>query len=459
MTAISALSVDFEGTDGVYVYNTATSVNNPGAIGATQVTGSGTARFDGSNPKMGSTALRFDATANQVNARWDFTPVATTFWDDIYILTPSATGTGTPVILQWTDSTLATVVGSVRMNLADLSLQLRDGSTTVWTSAGLAPSTWVRLSIKSIPGSSTGHELKVYTSIAGNATSPDQQSGGVAATSAGAVNVASFRMGVLTNATMTFSVDRNRADNALEPAGLTTGNPPTVNAGPDLTKEVSTGTFTIAATDSPGGGLTISSRAWSILSGTAVTLSGQATATVTVTAPSTTGTTVLRYSVTDSAAQVTTDDVTLTWVAAGQTFYPVSDVSDAGAWTTQSGSSTGLFSVLDDPGTADNTDYIQSVQSPSAAAYRTRLTSRSTPSNTTGWYLSFTAWVSSDVGSSSVVWKLIDSDGTTVRKTWSAVTTLTTTPQEIQLPLTSGEVAAISGWGSGLILEAAATAS
>lgn len=359
----------------------------------------------------------------------------------------------------WLDSTGTITIGALRLN-ADMTISLRDASTAVWTSPSpLATNTWVRIAIKAIPGSATGHRCRIYTSSAGNAVTPDMDSGDQPCTNAGATNVASWRLGIASSSTTTFHIDRNRADNAVEPAGITTGLPPTVNAGPDLTKEVGSGTFTITATATPSSGTTITSRSWSILSGNTVTLSGQSADTVTVTAPtSTTGSTVLRYTANQSDGQSSTDDVTLTWVAAGQTLYPASDVSNTG-WQTQSGGSVNMFATIDDV-VLDTTDYLASGQlSAVASTYRTRLQSKPVPTNTTGWYLPVVVAVTSDTTTSSVVCKLYEADGTTLRKTWSAITTANTTPTEYQLTLTPAEVAAITSWTSGLVLEISATGS
>lgn len=450
MAAITALSADFEGAAGAA---------SAGAIGATSITGGGTATFSTTDPKQGSSDLQVTATASTVLARWDFTGV-TTFWCVFYMKTPSAAPSAAFTIANWLDSAGALTVGALRLN-TDMTVSLRDGSTAVWTSpTPLATNAWVRIAIKAVPGSSTGHRCRVYTSSAGNASTPDMDSGDVQCTNGGAANVGSWRIGISSSATTTLHIDRQRADNATEPAGLTTGAAPTVNAGPDLTKEVGSGTFTITATATPSSGTTILSRSWSILSGNTVTLSGQSTDTVTVTAPtSTTGSTVLRYTATASDAQSSTDDVTLTWVAAGQTLYPVSDVSNAGSWTTQSGGTSSLFATIDEP-VLDTTDYIATPQlTATSATVRFRLQAKPAPTNTTGWYLRLNVHVTTDVAASSLVAKLYESDGTTLRKTWSAITTASTSDNEFQLTLTSAEVAAITSWTSGLIVELGATGS
>jgi hypothetical protein len=456
MTAITALSADFEGTDGA----TATA----GSIGATSITGGGTATFSGTDPQQGSTDLQcVGGSGTQVNVRWDFTAV-TTFWDCFYFKTPSVAPAATTTIATWYGNSGLNLGGALRLN-TDMTLTLRDASTAVtWTggsgtsSPALPTNTWVRIAIKAVPGSTTGHRCRVYVGSNRHGTTPDLDSGNQTATAGTNTNVDSWRMGLATNGVNTVHLDRNRADDATEPAGLTVGGPPTVNAGPDLTKETGSGSFTITATATPASGATIASRSWQILSGLTVTLSGTTTDTVTVTAPtSTTGTTVLRYTATDNTSQSATDDVTLTWVAPGQTLYPVADVSNPGGYTTQSGGTTSLFGGIDDV-VLDTTDYVSTPQLGAVAVvYRLRLQSKPAPTNTTGWYLRINKRDTPDVATSSLIFKLYEADGTTLRKTWSAITTVNTTDTEYQLTLTSAEVAAITTWASGLIVEVSAT--
>lgn len=453
MAAITQLSMDAEGTDG--------ATASAGALGASAVTGSGTATFSGTAPKQGSTDVLVAATATTEILRWDLSTPVTTLWDVVYVKTPSSAPAASTTIASWFASDLITTVGAVRLN-TDMTVTLRDASTGVWTSPSALPTNaWVRLAIKAIPGSSTGHRLRVYTSLAGDAVTPDMDSGNQTCTNAAAADVGQLRLGVVSSSTLSLHFDRQRADNATEPAGITTGLPPTVNAGPDLTKETGSGTFTITGVPTPSSGTTIASRSWAILSGVTVALSGTTTDTVTVTAPaSTTGSTVLRYIAVASDGQSSPpDDVTLTWVAPGQTLYPAADVSNAGSWTTQSGGTSSLFASVDEP-VLDTSDYIATPQlSASAAGVKFRLGAKPAPTNTTGWYLRLNVRVTADVAASSLVAKLYESDGTTLRKTWSAITSANTTDTEFQLTLTAGEVAAITSWASGLIIELSATGS
>jgi hypothetical protein len=449
MAAITSLSQDFEGTDGA----TAT----PASLAATQTTGAGTFQYSAADPKQGSTCLQLvGGTGIAADVIYDFT-AATTFWLGFYVkitALPAAAFT----LASWWGNAGANQSGNLRIN-PDGTLAIRDLTTAKWTSVDPVPiNAWFRVAVKAIPGSATGHRVKLYTSSSGNGTVADQDSGDVTATNGAATNIDRLNIGVVTNGPVTVFLDRMRADNASEPAGLTTGLPPTVNAGPDLTKEVGSSAFTITATATPSSGTTIASRSWQRLSGVTVTLAGTTTDTVTVTPPtSTTGTTVLRYTATQADGQSTTDDVTLTWVAAGQTLYPAADVSNAGGWTTQAGGTTSLFATIDEP-VLDTSDYIASPQlTATAAVYRVRLQSKPAPTNTTGWYLRFNKRELPDVASISLTFKLYEADGTTLRKTWTAITTLNSADTEYQLTLTSGEVASITSWTSGLIVEVSET--
>lgn len=451
MAAITALAQDFEGTDGANA--------SAGSIGAASITGGATPTFSAADVQQGTTALRILTAANQVNARYDFTagPLA---WFGIYFKTPSVAPAATTTLMTWAGDANVNNIGNVRLN-TDMTMTIRDNNTAVYTTPTPLPvNTWVRIAVKAQPGSATGHRLRLYVGTSRHSVTPDFDSGNVTATNGIATNVDTFHVGLLTNGTNTVLYDRMRGDDAVEPAGVSVGGPPTVAAGPDLTKEVGSGTFTITGTAIPAGGATIASRSWQILSGNTVTLTGTTTDTVTVTAPtSTTGSTVLRYTATDTTGQSATDDVTLTWIAAGQTLYPAADVSNPGSWVTQAGSGSSLFATIDDI-VLDAADYITSPQlTASAVVYRLRLQAKPVPSNTTGWYLSVNLSVTPDTVASSVVFKLYEADGTTLRKTWAAITTAGVTDAEVQLTLTSGEVAAITSWTSGLILEVSATGS
>jgi hypothetical protein len=449
MTAITALSQDFEGTDG--------ATASAGSIGAAAIAGGGTVTFSAADPQQGTTALQCAAaTGQQTNIRYDFTAQSLA-WFSYYFKTPSTAPAATTTIMSWFGNSGANSIGNLRLG-TDMTVTIRDDVSGVYTTPALPVNTWVRIAVKAQPGSATGHRLRLYVGANRHGSTPDYDSGDKTATNGIATNVDSLHIGLITNGANTVYIDRMRADNATEPAGIPTGGPPTVNAGPDLTKETGSGSFTITATATPAGGASIASRSWQILSGVTVTLSGTTTDTVTVTAPtSTTGTTVLRYTATDNTSQSATDDVTLTWVAPGQTLYPVADVSNPGGYTTQSGGTTSLFGGIDDV-VLDTTDYVSTPQLGAVAAvYRLRLQSKPAPTNTTGWYLRVNKRDTPDVATSSLIFKLYEADGTTLRKTWSAITTVNTTDTEYQLTLTSAEVAAITTWASGLIVEVSAT--
>lgn len=458
MAAITALSQDFEGTDGVAI--------SAGAIGATQITGGGSPTFSAADPQQGATDAQLSAGAGtQVSIQYDFTAV-TTFWTCFYYKTPSVAPTAATAILNWFGNAGANLGGSVRLN-TDMTLSIRDGSTAKnWAggSGTLSPvlptNTWVRIAVKAIPGSATGHRCRVYVGANRHGSTPDMDSGDVTATSGINTNVDQIHVGLIANGANVVHIDRLRGDNAVEPTGLPVAAPPVVNAGSDLTKETGSAAFAITATASASGGATIASRSWQILSGVTVTLTGTTTDTVTVTPPtSTTGSTVLRYTAVDNTGQSSTDDVTLTWVAPGQTLYPVADVSNSGAWVTQAGGSSSLFSTIDET-VLDTTDYITTPQlSATPAPVRFRLTPKPAPTNATGWLLRLNVRVTPDVAASSLVAKLYEADGTTLRKTWAAVTTAITTDNEVQLTLTPTEVQTVTSWASGLIVELSATGS
>lgn len=467
MTAIAQLSMDFEGTDGVVILSpTGTPAPNPGAIGATLLTGGGLAQFSGADPQQGSTCLQCTgATGTQVAIDVDLTTPVTTFWDCWYLKTPSAAVSATLTVASWWGNGGTLQGGGVRManSGAGVTLALRDLASNVATSGVIPLATWLRIAVKAIPQSATGHRMRLYIGANRHSASPDFDSLDQTATNGTNTNIDSFRFGLLTNGANTLFVDRNRADNATEPAGLSVGGPPTLTFSSDLTKEVGSGSFTVTGVASPAGGATIVSQSITVLSGVTVTLSGNTSTgasplVATVTAPTTTtGSTVLTYVATDNTGQSNHKECTLTWVPAGQTLYPVADVSNPGAWTTSTG--TQLFAVINDV-VLDITTYIASPQlSATAAIYNTRLTSKPVPSNTTGWFLRINKKDLPDLSAINLVFALYEANGTTLIKTFTGITALSATDTEFQLTLTSGEVAAITSWASGLIVRVAETGS
>ena len=272
------------------------------------------------------------------------------------------------------------------------------------------------------------------------------------ATNSSATAIDNFRLGTLTGG-FVGRYDRLRGDDAAEPARVPDAGPPVVSAGPDLTKETGGAPFTITAVEAPGAAA-ITTRAWRVVSGTAVTLTNATTQTVTVTPPSAAGATVLGYKVIDANSVDSTEDTaTITWVAPGQSFRPVGDVTVTG-WTATP-TATPTSNNIDET-TPDATDYVASPNGPTGQEAKWRLEPKPAPLSTSGVFLEVQLWLSAAATTQSTVVTLYDSDGTTVRKQ-QTFTDLTTTPTLRQIALTSGEAAAITGWASGLVVGVAPT--
>lgn len=141
---------------------------------------------------------------------------------------------------------------------------------------------------------------------------------------------------------------------AAETFTLTVNNvnaPPTANAGPD--KNANGG----SAVSLPGSGSdldgTISSYAWSQVSGTAVTLSGATTATASFTAPAVTRTTNLtfRLTVTDNLGATGTDQIVVTVIPTGKPDLRLTAIGSP--LTATAGTTIAIANTVINNGTAD----------------------------------------------------------------------------------------------------------
>jgi hypothetical protein len=69
---------------------------------------------------------------------------------------------------------------------------------------------------------------------------------------------------------------------------------------------------------------------------------------------------------------------------------PVSDISNAGAWTrSDTGATTNLYTVLDDAIEPGSSDYVQSPADPSSAVFEVKVTNLTDPTSSTGHYVHF----------------------------------------------------------------------
>lgn len=456
MVAIAPLAKDFDGADGAAA--TAAAIGATGAFA-----GAGISTFNAAHAVKGATCWAVTVSSNTLVAAFAIGSSKTNVWDEFYGTTPSA--------LPGAAVTLGALYGDSNANLVsaaqwmpDGGIRLRDNITSRGTSTDnilnanpVPPNTPYRIELKGDPGGTC--QIKLYIGTNQHGTTPDWDSGAQANTSSGASGVDFLRLGVGTNATGTFYFDYNRADDTTPPDPAVTVAPPTVDVGTDLTKDVSSGTFNIVESETLVGGATVSSRVWTQDSGpTTLTLSGTTTNTVTVTAPATTGTYVLRCTVTDSNSQVGFDTVTIAFVVPGVALVPVGDVSNVGAFVNQAGSSSNLWQSIDDGG-SNLADFITTPQTPTAASYKSRITPAVEPGNQTGCVLLPTVAITADATSYSFVYKVYDGDGT-LKKTFAAITTgLSTTPTPVPLSFTAAEIASFAHWDSGIIVERLMTVS
>lgn len=464
MAAITGWARTFDGTDGV-------SITLASQINATKLTGAGTSKFDAAHAISG-TAWAITGAGNNVTGEFGIGSSKALAWARVYGVTPASLPSSALTIAQtYGDSDTNLAVGVQWMT--DGSVRIRDNisaPTGYQSPAGLIPpNTPFRIAFKSNPGGTLRCKVYVGTNQHGAITSgvADWDSGNLANTSTAATGIDTLRLGAITNLTGTIYFDSLVGDDAIEPAPAITVGPPVVNVGSDQTKDVGSGDFTITETESlVGTGTTISRRSWTQISGPPLTLNGAthngddgtvSSATLTVTPLATTGTCVVRCTVTDSNGQVGSDDVTLAFVVPGVALEPVGDISNAGSWVNQAGSGTNLYQAIDETNT-DLTDFVATPQTPTNASLVERMTVAVPPGNTSGCSIEVVADVTTDVTSSSLVIKVYDGNGT-LKKTFSAITTLVpNTPGTFSLPFSAAEIASFAHWDSGIEVELVGTA-
>lgn len=220
-----------------------------------------------------------------------------------------------------------------------------------------------------------------------------------------------------------------------------TADPPTVSAGTDQTVETGAAAFTLPGTATPPGGASIVSRSWQQQSGPSVTISGSTTDTLTVTPPATAGVAVFRFTATTNQGASAFDDVSVTFVAPGQSLRPNGDVNNSGVWVRTPSGGT-LASAIDEV-TFDAADYISSPDTPTAAPVTVSLGPGQAPATSTGQIVQVYAWRDSGAATHTLLVELLE--GATVRSS-ATFTDLTTTPVVRQWSLTGGESNAVTDW-------------
>lgn len=215
-------------------------------------------------------------------------------------------------------------------------------------------------------------------------------------------------------------------DGSSSPIGLmaTVNQPPTVSAGPDQTVTAA-GTVTLrgSATDPDG---TIASVQWTALSspGAAPTITNPTSSTATFTA-ATPGVYVFQFAGTDNSGATSTDTCVVYFPAASVTV--ASEGENSGAWS-------GAFTDLAD--TSDST-FVQS----SGSGTNTFRLAPITPNTS----LVVTVRASQTGTGSALTVTLLQ--GATTIVAWT-LSSLTSTPTDYPLALTSTQVAAITNWNA-----------
>lgn len=400
------------------------------------------------NGAAGTSFFRQEFAGNQADA-----------FASMYFVMPTI---GTTFTLMTLSDTLGANVGASVRIMNDGTLQLRDGTVSRGATGIVTAGTVCRVELKSTPtsASSTACELNLFVGGNRNAavgSTPDGHVAGVnTSTAVGSGLLRCVTFGAITSG-VDVMIDRIHVDDTVYPAPMTS-TAPTVTAGPDLTKDTSSANFTITAVATPASPATISSRAWThspANTGPTVTLANQTTDTVTITPSGTTGTTTLRYTATDSNGSSAFDDVAITWVTPGRVLHPASDVGSLNGWAATPAAGNTATNI--DELVMDTADYVASPDQATAAEKKWRLDAGAAPSSTTGNIMEVGADITATVATHAFVVKMYDSDGTTLRKTFTTVTDLTTTPTIRQFTLSSGEAGSLVGWTAGLVFSVTAT--
>lgn len=209
MAEITALVEDFDGGTAGSVISTTNSVFD-------SITGTGAdATFSASAAYSGPLGMAHSSTAAGKTFRANF--ASPLLWHGFYWRPVTRPATTTIV---WNVFAGAAKVADVRW-LPTGELELRSGTTTVWTSPVLALE-WHRLAILTAPNATgTGQlRLRIYSGAGRDSSTPAHDSGAQVAAVAGTA-LDNVRIGSLTADTLSFHVDRMRADDAAEPAGVT----------------------------------------------------------------------------------------------------------------------------------------------------------------------------------------------------------------------------------------------
>jgi hypothetical protein len=301
------------GSDGTAV----TTGNSGGASGtawAGVTIGTGTINFETSQFFKGSLSYEFaPGSASSCYVHWLPTAANTAVFRG-YVRLSGLPSSGQYLINVRTTGGGTSLMG-LGVNAGTGTIFIQDTtSTTIFTSTGgLSTNTWYRIEFSLSNGNTaTGAmELKVFTGddtteIANLSTSLSARNFGTA--TQGQVRIG--RPTALGTIAALYWDDLGWSDGTLTLLGPSAANlPPVADAGPDLDPLFNTLVSLVGTASSDPDG-TISTYAWTQLSGAAVTLSGAATATATFT-PATPGVRVFQLEVTDNLGATDTDTCTV----------------------------------------------------------------------------------------------------------------------------------------------------
>lgn len=121
-------------------------------------------------------------------------------------------------------------------------------------------------------------------------------------------------------------------------------------------------------------------------------------------------------------------------------FVPTSDIS-AGAWTTEIGGTTNLYTSVDET-SANDADYIQSEAAPAASAVKVRLASMTDPAVSYGHYIAYRI---GKLGTGQINMVVRLKQGVTVIASWSHTDVSSTITEYIQ-PLSAAEADSITDY-------------
>lgn len=259
MALITAISEDFEnGADGIPLDATSAIF--------TAISGTAPDAVFSQDPYQGELAMLNGGTAGALKTyRVDYTAIPSG-WFGFAIRLVSIPTAITTVYQHYSNTTLAF---SVRITTLG-EVQLRDGTTTRFTSPAITVGEWYWVSVHFVPGSATGARLKVYN----RATTNVYDSTDGAATSTTATQMDNMRVGIVAGTgDASFVLDHLRTDDSTEIAPLPDpASNVTVTLGASPASPGALDVVTLQATATGGTGPY--TYAWSQLSGTSVSLSG-----------------------------------------------------------------------------------------------------------------------------------------------------------------------------------------